>query len=118
MIRSFEDFDVYQRAYEISLDIHKASLGFPKIEQFDLASQIRRSTKSICANIAEGYGKSSSAAEFKRYLTIALGSANETRVHLKYCKDLGYLSKDIFVYCDNEYIEICKMLSKLISVWR
>ena len=92
--------------------------GFPKIEQFDLANQIRRSTKSICANIAEGYGKGSTAAEFKRYLAIALGSANETRVHLKYCKDLGYLSEDIFAYCDNEYIEICKMLSKLISVWK
>ena len=70
MIRSYEDFEVYQKAYKYSLEIHKKSFEFPKIEQYELASQIRRSTKSVAANIAEGHGKKSSAAEFKRYLEI------------------------------------------------
>ena len=118
MIKSYEDFEVYQRAYKLSLEIHMASLGFPKTEQFELASQIRRSTKSIAANIAEGHGKGASVAEFKRYLTISLGSANETRVHLRYCKGLGYLSEDKYCYFDNEYAEIGKMLSRLFQVWR
>ena len=118
MIKSFEDFEVYKRAYNTSLEIHKMSLGFPKIEQLALANQLRRSTKSVCANIAEGYGKGSTVAEFKRYLTIALGSANETKVHLRYCKDLGYLTESDFTFFHNEYEEICKMLSKLHKIWK
>lgn len=54
MIKSFKDLDVYQRAFEISLEIHEHSKTFPKDEQFALTSQIRRASKSICANIAEG----------------------------------------------------------------
>ena len=70
MIKTYEDFDVYQRAYDASLKIHKTSLTFPKFEQFELAGQLRRSAGSITANIAEGHGKAASAAEFKRYLSI------------------------------------------------
>ena len=55
--RRFEDLDVFRRAYALSLEVHRASLGFPRIEQFALADQIRRASKSICANIAEGFGK-------------------------------------------------------------
>ena len=118
MIRSFEDFEVYQKAYEYSLKIHRKSLKFPRIEQYELASQIRRSTKSVAANIAEGHGKRASVAEFKRYLEIAKGSASETRVHLKYCKDLGYLSETEYLSFDNNYVEVIKMLTKLIEVWK
>jgi len=50
VVRSFHDLDVYQKAYQLSLDIHKATLGFPKLEQFALADQMRRASKSICAN--------------------------------------------------------------------
>jgi four helix bundle protein len=56
-IQSFEDLEVFQRAYKISLAIHKASLNFPKLNSMVLAEQIRRASKSICANIAEGFGK-------------------------------------------------------------
>ena len=63
---SFEDLEVFQRAYRISLDLHRASLQFPKVEQFGgLADQMRRASKSICGNIAEGFGKQRrSDAEF------------------------------------------------------
>lgn len=77
----FRGLDVYQRAYKLALNIHKLTLEFPKHEQFALSSQIRRSSKSICAQIAEGYGKSyTSKPEFKRYIAIAIGSADETGV--------------------------------------
>ena len=56
-VGSFEDLDVFRRAYRASLDIHRASLGFPAIEQYALGDQVRRASKSICANIAEGFGK-------------------------------------------------------------
>jgi len=94
-VSSFEDLEVFQRAYRISLDLHRASLQFPKIEQFGgLADQMRRASKSICGNLAEGFGKQrQSNAEFKRYLLMAIGSADEMQVWMKYCADLGYIDQ-------------------------
>ena len=78
---SFEDLEVFRRAYQVSLEMHKESLGFPQIEQFAMADQIRRASKSICANIAEGFAKQRrSSAEYRRYLLMAIGSADEMRV--------------------------------------
>ena len=71
-VRRVEDLEVFRRAYRLSLEIHKASLEFPRIEQFALADQLRRSSKSICANLAEGFAKQIySAAEYRRYLRSA-----------------------------------------------
>jgi 23S rRNA-intervening sequence protein len=71
---SFERLEVFKRAYRISLDIHRASLKFPDIEQRALADQIRRASKSICANLAEGFGKQShSNAEFRRFIRNGVG---------------------------------------------
>src|ERR1700730_9828084 len=77
-VATLEDLEVFQRAYRISLDLHRASLAFPTIEQHGLADQIRRASKSICGNIDEGFGKRRrSTAEFKRYLLMAIGSADD-----------------------------------------
>ena len=92
---SFEDLDVFKRAYRISLLVHRASLEFPSIEQYALADQIRRASKSICANVAEGFAKQGrSQAEFSRYLSMALGSSDEMRVWLRYCLDLEYIDRN------------------------
>ena len=52
-----EELEVFRRAYALSLEVHRASLEFPRIEQFALADQVRRASKSICANLAEGFGR-------------------------------------------------------------
>ena len=109
---------VYQRSYESSLVLHRISLTFPQIEQAELARQLRRASKSIPLNIAEGYGKKGSTKEFKRFLTMALGSNDEVRVQLKYCKDLGYISQEEYANYDSNHIEIGKMLMKLIQSWQ
>ena len=91
-IERVEDLEVFRRAYRLSLEIHKSSLALPRIEQFALADQLRRASKSICANLAEGFAKQSySAAEYRRYLTVAIGSSDETQLWLRYCIDLGYI---------------------------
>ena len=118
MIKSYDDLEVYKLAYESSLEIHRLSLTFPKLEQFELASQIRHATKSIALNIAEGYGKRTSKAEFKRYLTMALGSNDEVRVQLRYCKDLGYITEAQYAEHEKCHVSIGKMLSKLIQIWQ
>ena len=117
-ISSFEDLEVFQRAYRISLDLHRASLRFPKIEQHALADQIRRASKSICGNIAEGFGKQRrSSAEFKRYLLMAIGSADEMQVWLRYCSDLGYVDQNLCERWRDEFRQIAKMLQGLYTSW-
>ncbi len=118
-IKSYEDLDVYNRAYAIALEIHNFSLDLPKIEQYALAGQIRRASKSICANIAEGHAKQHrSSAEFKRFLSICAGSSEEMRVWLKFCRDLNYLDHEQWCKWDQEYDEISKMLNGLIKKWK
>lgn len=112
----FEELDVFKRAYRISLEIHQASLLFLQIEQYALADQIRRASKSICANLAEGFGKQSqSKAEFKRFILIGLGSADEVRVWSRYCLDLGYIDTEEWMHWSDEYQQIAKMLQGLIK---
>ncbi len=112
--KSFEDLEVFQRAYRVSLAVHRESLRFPKIEQRSLGDQVRRASKSVCANIAEGFGKQSqSVAEFRRFLRVAMGSADEMRVWCRYCLDLGYIDETTWKQWRDEYQEIAKMLQGL-----
>ena len=93
-VRGFEDLEVFRRAYRVSLEVHRASLEFPAIEQRALADQIRRASKSICANLAEGFGRQLvSKPEFRRFVMMALGSADEMQVWTIYCRDLGYIDE-------------------------
>ena len=112
-LKGFERLEVFQRAYKISLEIHRDSLNYPKVEQYGLADQMRRASKSIPANLAEGYGKRNSQAEFNRYIKIAIGSADEMRVWLRYCFDLKYIDEQSWLVWKTEYTEIVKMLSGL-----
>ena len=114
-----KDLAVFQRAYRLSLEIHRESLNFPPIEQRALGDQVRRASKSICANIAEGFAKQgSSAAEFKRFLRMAIGSSDEMRVWARYCLDLGYIDDATWTRWRDEYQEIAKMLQGLRAGWR
>ena len=73
-VRGFEELEVFQRAYRLSLEVHRASLELPRIEQFALADQIRRASKSICANLAKGLASSAvSKPEFRRFVMMATG---------------------------------------------
>ncbi len=116
LVKSARDLDVFKKAYAVSLEIHKASLEFPQIEQYDLAKQVRRASKSVCANLAEGFVKQShSKAEFKRFISIAIGSASEMQIWLCYCVDLGYIDTKTFNNWNNEYEIIIRMLQNLRS---
>ncbi len=78
-----------------------------------MASQIRRASRSVPANIAEGYAKRRSAKEFCAYLTTAMGSANEMQVHLKIASELGYLQDSNKL--SDEYDVVGRQLNKLIA---
>lgn len=68
MIKSFKDLEVYTLSYNLAMDIFRTSRNFPADEKYSLTSQIVRSSRSICANIAEGYGRKTYLAEFKKHL--------------------------------------------------
>lgn len=82
MIKTFRDLEVYQEAYQLMLIIHQAVKKLPVYERNDLASQMRRASKSCPSNIAEGWAKRRFEKEFKRHLDSAIGSANEMEVHI------------------------------------
>ena len=117
-VSSFEDLEVFQRAYRVSLEIHRKSLEMPQIEQYALGDQIRRASKSICANIAEGFAKQRrSSAEYKRYLLMVIGSADEMRVWSRYCLDLDYIDEATWHHWRDEYQEIARMLQGVYASW-
>jgi four helix bundle protein len=114
MALKVEELDVFKRAYWVSLEIHRASLTFPDYEQRALADQIRRASKGICANLAEGFGKQRhSKAEFRRFVVMAIGSADEMRIWSRYCLDLGYIDEVTWNRWRSDYEEIAKMLTGL-----
>jgi len=117
-IRDFTDLTVYRKAYALSLEVHKVTLSFPKHEQWELASQLRRASKGICANIAEGFGKQNiSKAEFKRFLMMAMGSADEMRVWAQYSLDLGYIETVTWRSWTTGYQDVARMLNGLHAKW-
>jgi four helix bundle protein len=117
-IRHVEDLEVFRRAYRLSLDVHRVSLEFPRIEQWALADQLRRATKSICANIAEGFSRQRySAADYRRFLMMAIGSSDETQLWLRYAIDLEYVDKELGREWIAAYGEVSRMLQAIYSGW-
>jgi len=111
----YHRLQVYQKAYQLALEIHELSLGFPKIEQYGLAQQIRASSKSIVVNIAEGMGKQESPADVQRFVRISIGSCDETRVWLEFAKDLGYCEAKMYAELDMRYQEVGRMLTGVVK---
>ena len=91
---------------------------FPKQEQYELSSQLRRAAVSIPANIAEGYGRKASAAEFKHFVRIALGSCNEVAVYLDLIKDLEYIDEKMHEELSKEYEVLGRQLNVLSRRWQ
>ena len=109
--------EVYNKSYKKAIEIHKITMEFPKTEQYGgIADQLRRSSKSIPANIVEGYGKAPYYKnDFKRMLIYALGSCDETQLWLEMSKDLEYLNHDKYLIHKQDYQHIGKMLTNFIK---
>jgi four helix bundle protein len=117
-IRSYHDLDVFREPYSAALDVSRLCKRLPSVEQYELARQLRRAARSIPAYIVEGWGKRASTAEFKRYLQIAIGSCDETRMWLDMSKDEGYISENDCKEVKDYYNRIGAMLASLWKQWR
>jgi four helix bundle protein len=106
---------VFQRAYQLSLELHRVSVGWPRVEQYGgIADQLRRSSKSICALLVEGGGRQpGSDVEFRRYLSMAMGSADEARLWCDYAADLDYVPRETSLAWQDELSQIARMLHGL-----
>ena len=98
----------------MTLAVYKATVAFPREEQYGLKSQIRRSCASVPANIAEGCGRGTNA-DLARFLQIALGSASELQYHLRLAHDLSILKPRDHERLTREVKEIKRMLTSFIK---
>ena len=111
----YRGLKVYEASYGISIEIYKMTGGYPKDEEYGMSNQMRRAAISIPMNIAEGYGKKESKAEFKRYLMMAKGSCNEMQVLMDISRDVGYITEEEHDSKWERYDEIARMLNGLIK---
>jgi four helix bundle protein len=93
--RGFEDLECYQHALEVVVAVHETVKRFPAQEKYDLVPQICRSSKSVTANIAEGYGRYHYLDSLHHY-SVARGELNETLAHLINSKVLGFIDQEVF----------------------
>jgi four helix bundle protein len=117
-IRTFRDLEVFKGSYNAALTVSQLCEGFPAFEQVELARQLRRAARSVPGNIAEGWAKRHSTAEFKRYLQNAFGSCQETQVWLQMSRDEGYIDKEKWQSLQMRYDRIGVMLHALWKKWK
>ncbi len=112
-IRHFRDLDVYRRAFDAALKIFELTKTFPSDERFSMVDQMRRASRSVCSNIAEGWRKRRYVSVFRNKLTDAMQEASETQCWLEFACACGYISDDVFQNLDAEYESIIGMLSSM-----
>ncbi len=118
MIKTVFDLEVFKLSYQLAIDIFNVSRTFPKEEKYSLIDQVVRSSRSISANIAEGWGKRIYENEFKKHLIYAMGSMEETKAWLYFAKDCMYLAIDSFETFNKRYDELGAKIYRLYENWK
>jgi len=114
-IKTHRDLEVYQKAFNLAMLIFEESKSFPKEEKFSLIDQIRRSSRSICANLAEAWRKRRYEASFILKLSDAEAEAAETEVWLEFAVQCGYLKPEVGQKLSASYSDILGKLVRLIN---
>ncbi len=117
-IKTFRDLDVYQLAHDLAMEIFQVTKSFPKEETYALIDQIRRSSRSVAANIAEGWGKRRHENLFKRHLIDSIGSLEETKSWLLCSLDCSYLPRGQYEKLLKGYEELGAKLFRLHDHWK
>jgi len=111
----FKELIVYKKAFQVAMEIYKLSKDFPKEEKYSLTDQIRRSSRSVCANIAEAYRKRQYVRHFISKLTDSDAENSETVVWLDFALECDYLEKEIHSQLLHETDEIGRLLNYMIQ---
>lgn len=114
-IRSYRDLRVYQNAFESAMMIFKLTKSFPAEEKYSMVDQMRRSSRSVCANLGEAWRKRRYPAHFVSKLSDCESEAEETRVWLEFALSCKYLNQQVFDKLDSNYDLIIGQLVKMIA---
>ncbi|WP_223270680.1 four helix bundle protein [Subsaximicrobium wynnwilliamsii] len=117
MIKSYKDLKVHQAAFSLAMELCWLTRKFPKEEIHSLRSQVVRCSRTVSANISEGWAKREYEAVFKQQLINALGSNAETENWLNYAIECKYIEQSVFERVLKQNDEIGKMLTKLHKNW-
>jgi four helix bundle protein len=112
-ISHFRDLEVYRRAFDAAMRIFQVTKEFPAEEKYSLVDQIRRASRSVCANISEAWRKRRYIAVFKNKITDSMQEASETQCWLEFSMACQYIDQDTFGKLDDEYEQIIAMLNSV-----
>src|SRR5690242_19388969 len=114
-VRQFRELNVYQGAFDAAAAVFELTKRFPVDERFSLTDQMRRSSRSVCTNVAEGWRKRRYPAAFVSKLSDADAEATETQVWLDIALKCGYLDTETHRLLHNRYDYLCAQLFKMMS---
>lgn len=114
-IQQHTELEVYKKAFDAAMLIFQESKSFPKEETYSLTDQIRRSSRSVCANLAEAWRKRRYKAAFIAKLSDAESEAAETQVWLEFATKCSYLQREHASHLYRAYDEILRMLVAMIN---
>ncbi len=114
-IRSYRELRVYQNAFESAMKIFEFTKSFPAEEKYSMVDQMRRSSRSVCANLAEAWRKRRYPAHFVSKLSDCESEAEETRVWLEFVLRCRYVNQETFNELDSNYDLIIGQLVRMIS---
>ena len=114
-MQGFRDLKVFQLAYKLAMEVFEESKSFPKEERYSLTDQIRRSSRSVVANIAEGYRKRQYPNMLASKFADSDAEATETQVWLDFARDCGYMTKERHDQLLEGYETVGKMLGSIIA---
>jgi four helix bundle protein len=111
-MKSYKDLEIYKIAHDLAIRIHKMTLEkLPQFEMYEEGRQIRKSSKSICATIVEGFGRKQYQQEYVKFLTYSLASLDETKEHLELLfKTASLTDEDMYHALLSEYKELGKKI--------
>ncbi len=112
-IKHFRDLEVYRMAFDAAMRIFEITKTFPPEEKYSLTDQIRRSSRSVCSNIAESWRKRKYIAVFRNKLTDAMQEASESQSWLEFSLACKYIERNLFNELDSEYEKIISKLNSM-----
>lgn len=110
----FRDLLVYKKAFDLAMEVYSLSKSFPKEEKYSLTDQIKRSSRSVCSNLAEAYRKRNYPKHFANKLTDSDGENSETIVWLEFAFACKYINKEQFYKTEAKCQEIGKLINYMI----
>lgn len=113
-MKRVQDLLAYKKGFDLAMTIYDSSKSFPKEETYSLTDQIRRSSRSVCANLSEAYRKRRYPKHFISKLTDSDAENGETQTWLEFALACEYIDKNLFNKLYNETIEVSKLLNYMI----